>query len=283
MISLSSLSDFKFTDTAWCKGCGNFGIRRSLAGALSELDLEPHQVLVCSGIGQAAKMPHYLRVNALNVLHGRALPTAIGAKLANPQLTVIAEGGDGDGYAEGGNHFLHALRKNVDMTYLVHDNRVFALTKGQASPTTEPGRVTGYEPEGHRLCEFNPLTLAISLEAGFVARGYSADIDHLTWLIKEAVSYKGFSFIDILQPCVSFNKVNTYKWYGERVYQLEGGKGFGPSEAMERAQEWGERIPIGVFYRGNRSVYGPSGSDSKEPSKPEADRRDLVLSEFRLG
>jgi 2-oxoglutarate ferredoxin oxidoreductase subunit beta len=209
-----------------------------------------------SGIGQAGKLPHYTRGNVLNVLHGRTLPAAAGAKIANPELVVIAVGGDGDGYGEGGNHFLHSVRRNHDITYLVHNNQVYALTKGQASPTSDQGFVTKTTPHGAST----PLySLAVAIAAGgtFVARGFSSDIDHLVVLIKSGIQHRGFALIDILQPCVSFNHKNTHAWYKERVYKLEE-TAYRPSDrsaAMEKALEWGERIPIGVIYQRERPTF----------------------------
>jgi 2-oxoglutarate ferredoxin oxidoreductase subunit beta len=220
------------------------------------MDLEPHKVLMVSGIGQAGKLPHYTRGNVLNVLHGRALPAAAGAKMANPELAVIAVGGDGDGYGEGGNHFLHSVRRNHDITYLVHDNQVYALTKGQASPTSDRGFVTKTTPQG-APAPLNSLAVAIAAGGTFVARGFSGDVEHLAGLIKNGIKHRGFALIDILQPCVSFNHQNTHAWYKERVYKLEEAA-YKPSDrsvAMEKALEWGEKIPIGVIYRQERPAF----------------------------
>jgi 2-oxoglutarate ferredoxin oxidoreductase subunit beta len=234
---------------AWCPGCGNFGILEAFKLAMEKLGLKPHQYLMVSGIGQAGKLPHYTRGNIFNSLHGRAMPPAVGAKAANPDLTVIVIGGDGDGYGEGGNHTLHAMRRNHDLTYLVHDNQVYGLTKGQASPTSDTGYVTKTTPFG-ALPPVNPITLAITQGATFAARGFSGDIEHLAGLIAAGVKHKGFSLIDILQPCVTFNKLNTFAWYKERVYRL--GDKYDPADpvkALRKAQEWGRRIPIGVIYQ----------------------------------
>jgi len=250
------MTDYAGSQPAWCPGCGNFAILNALKKALVELDLEPQRVLMVSGIGQAGKLPHYTRGNVLNVLHGRTLPAAAGAKMANPELTVIAVGGDGDGYGEGGNHFLHSARRNHDITYLVHDNQIYALTKGQASPTSDQGFVTKTTPQGAST-PLNSLAVAIAAGGTFVARGFSGDIDHLVGLIKSGIQHRGFALIDILQPCVSFNHKNTHAWYKERVYKLEEAA-YRPSDrsaAMEKALEWGERIPIGVIYRQERPTF----------------------------
>ena len=250
------MTDYAGSQPAWCPGCGNFGILNAVKKALVELDIEPNRVLMVSGIGQAGKLPHYTRGNVLNVLHGRTLPAAAGAKIANPELTVIAVGGDGDGYGEGGNHFLHSVRRNHDITYMVHNNQVYALTKGQASPTSDQGFVTKTTPQGAPT-PLNSLAVAIAAGGTFVARGFSGDIDHLVGLIKSGIQHRGFALIDILQPCISFNHRNTYAWYKQRVYKLEE-TGYEPTDrsaALEKTQEWGERIPIGVIYRHERATF----------------------------
>ncbi len=246
------------TETAWCLGCGNFMILNALKKALFELELQPTKVLIVSGIGQAAKLPHYLKCNTFNGLHGRAIPPATAAKLVNPELTVIAEGGDGDMYGEGGNHFLHAIRRNTDITVLVHNNQVYGLTKGQASPTSEPGFVTKVQTEGVKMGMMDPLTVALSMGCGFVSRAFSGDIPHLVNVIKEAVRHRGFSLVDILMPCISFNKLNTFAWYKQRVKKLDE-NGHDPADkiaAYKRAEEWGDEIPIGIFYRSEHPSYG---------------------------
>ncbi len=251
------IADYAGLEPAWCPGCGNFSILKALNKALAELDLEPHQILMVSGIGQAAKLPHYTRGNVFNSLHGRALSPAIGAKIANQELTVIAIGGDGDGYGEGGNHFMHSARRNHDITYLVHNNQVYGLTKGQASPTSDAGTITKTTPEGSAN-PLNPLLLAIVCGATFVARGFSGDPDHLTGLIKAAINHRGFSLIDILQPCVSFNHKNTFAWYRERAYKLTEAGGYQQDDknaAMIKAQEWGEKIPLGIIYRAEQPTF----------------------------
>ncbi len=224
--------------------------------ALTLLDLKPFELLFVSGIGQAAKAPHYLRANVFNGLHGRALPVATGAKIANPHLTVIVESGDGCMYGEGGNHFLHAIRRNIDVTMVVHNNQVYGLTKGQASPTSMVGFVTKTQPAGVVAEPFNPVLVAIAMNAGFVARGFSGKIDHLSSLIQQGVQHKGFSLIDVLQPCVSFNHVNTYAWYNQRCYEISAD--YEPtdrSNAMKLAEEWGDKIPIGVIYKNDRPSF----------------------------
>ena len=252
-----SLEDYGTYETAWCPGCGNFPILRATRQALVKADLRPHQVLFVSGIGQAAKAPHYLNVNVFNGLHGRALPAATGAKLANPKLTVLVQSGDGCSYGEGGNHFLAAIRRNVDLTLLVHNNQVYGLTKGQASPTSEQGFVTKAQPHGVEAEPFNPVAVATAMRVGFVARGFSGMTDHLSDLIVEAILHKGFSLVDILQPCVSFNKVNTFAWYKKRCCDLP--QDYDPTDwnaAMKAAVEWGDKIPVGVISRNDKPVFG---------------------------
>jgi 2-oxoglutarate ferredoxin oxidoreductase subunit beta len=251
-----TVEDFGNFETAWCPGCGNHSLLQALKKALADEGLKPHQVLLVSGIGQAAKAPHYLRANVFNGLHGRALPVATGAKLANPGLVVIAESGDGCNYGEGGNHFLAAIRRNINLTLLVHNNQIYGLTKGQASPTTGEGFITKAQPEGVPSVPFNPVAVAVAMEAGFVARGFSGFPDHLSGLIREAIRHPGFSLIDILQNCVSFNKVNTFAWYKKRCTPLpDDYDPFHWEGAMGRAREWGDRIPIGVLYKNNRPPF----------------------------
>ena len=253
------IKDFGDYETAWCPGCGNFNLLDAVKEALAEKDLEPHEVLFVSGIGQAAKTPHYLNANVFNGLHGRALPVATGAKLANPDLVVIAESGDGCMYGEGGNHFLAAIRRNINITVLVHNNQIYGLTKGQASPTSDRGVVTVTQPGGVVSEAFNPLATAVALHAGFVARSFAGMKDHLVKTITEAINHKGFSLVDILQPCVSFNKVNTFKWYKERCKELS--SDYDPSDwaaAIERSQIWGDEIPVGVIYRNERPSFEES-------------------------
>jgi 2-oxoglutarate ferredoxin oxidoreductase subunit beta len=254
------LGDYRGGETAWCPGCGNFGILASVRKALVKLEKTPHEVLIVSGIGQSGKLPHYMKCNTFNSLHGRTLPPATGAKVANHKLTVLAVGGDGDTYGEGGNHFIHAIRRNPDITMIVHNNQIYGLTKGQASPTSDLGMKTKVQTHGVFQTPFDPLSVAISLDCSFVSRGFSGDVQHLSNLISMAIQHKGFSLVDVLQPCVTFNKLNTFKWYKERVYKLEE-DGYSPDnriQAFEKSLEWGEKIPIGVFYKRD----GPSFQDN---------------------
>jgi 2-oxoglutarate/2-oxoacid ferredoxin oxidoreductase subunit beta len=236
------------TDTAWCPGCGNFSIRDCLEKALQELPIPNKNIVLTSGIGQAAKMPHYLEVNYFNGLHGRSLPLAVGIKLARPDLTVIAYSGDGCNYGEGGNHFIHTIRRGLDITILTSNNQVYGLTKGQSSPTTDLSVKNALAPQGNQNIPLNPISLAITMGVPFAARGYAGERDHLKELIKEAIMFKGTALLDILQPCVTFNKINTYQWYRERIFKLE--KPLSDRyEALKIADLWGDKIPIGIIYR----------------------------------
>jgi 2-oxoglutarate/2-oxoacid ferredoxin oxidoreductase subunit beta len=241
---------FMTSDTAWCPGCGNFSILACLSRALNELGRDPHEVLMVAGIGQAAKIPQYISANCFCGLHGRALPAAAGAKIANEQLTVIVSTGDGDSYGEGGNHFIHNIRRNIDITHFVHDNQIYGLTKGQASPTTEIGQVTDAQPDGSHNNPLNPVLLALAVGAGFVARAFSGDQEQLVTIMKEAITYRGYALVDILQPCLSFNKVNTFANTSSRVYHLP--ETHDPTDrqaALIAALETGEKIPTGIFYK----------------------------------
>jgi 2-oxoglutarate ferredoxin oxidoreductase subunit beta len=243
-------------ECAWCPGCGDFGILAALKQALAELNLLPHQVVISSGIGQAAKLPHYINVNGFNGLHGRAVPPAVGIKLVNKDLKVIINSGDGDSYGEGGNHLLHNIRRNIDITHFVHDNQIYGLTKGQGSPTTEKGQKTSMQFDGTNIEAFKPLAFAITAGATFVARSFSGDKEHLVGIMKQAILHKGYSLVDILQPCVTFNHVNTFKWYKENTYKLD--ESYNPSdkfEAIKKAMEWEDKIPLGVIYKEEKMEY----------------------------
>lgn len=247
--------DFLVSDPAWCPGCGNFAIRKALAGALAELELSPHEVVLCSGIGQAAKIPHYVHVNGFNGLHGRALPPALGIRAANTSLKVIVESGDGDSYGEGGNHLIHTIRRNPDIAHFVHNNQVYGLTKGQASPTSDLGMVTGTQVSGVSTPPLNPLALALIMGAGFVARCFSGEPEHLQVVMRAAMEFPGYALVDILQPCPSFNKVNTFKWYRERVHIVEGHDSSDWQAALGVSRQWGDQIPLGIFYSVPRPTW----------------------------
>ncbi|WP_409228156.1 2-oxoacid:ferredoxin oxidoreductase subunit beta [Gudongella sp. SC589] len=248
--------EYNLYDPSWCPGCGNFMIRKALKQALEELEIPPHMAVVVTGIGQAAKMPHYIGTNGFNGLHGRALPPAIGIKLSNKELTVIAESGDGDTYGEGGNHFIHTIRRNVNIAHFVHDNQIYGLTKGQGSPTTAMGQVTTLQFDGVKIEPVKPLALSLTMGAGFVARGFSGDVPQLVELMKEAIQYKGYAHLDIFQPCVVWNKVNTFQWYKDRVYKLPEDYDYTDfNAAYEKSLEFGDKIPTGILYKVEKETY----------------------------
>ncbi len=265
--------ELKDIDVAWCPGCGNFTIWKVLKETLTELEINPREVVFVSGIGQAAKMPHYLRCNVFNGLHGRALPPATAIKTANPNLVVIAESGDGDMYGEGGNHFIHTIRRNPDIVNIVHNNMVYGLTKGQASPTSRQGFVTPVQVNGVIMQPFNPLTVAIALDASFVARTSTVDTEKMKMILKKAINHPGYAMVDIFQPCVSFNKVNTYKWFKEHTYYLEEEYDYqNRSDAFNRALET-EKMPLGIFYLNrNKKIFEQSLSVYRDNNTPVINR-----------
>lgn len=241
----------------WCPGCGNYGIWSSLKKTFIKLYLMPHEILIVYGIGCSGNGANFIKTYAFHALHGRALPVATGAKLANHKLNVIITGGDSDGVGIGGNHFMHTCRRNINMTYLLHNNKVYGLTTGQTAPTSDKGFKTKSTPSGVLEKPVNPVLLALASGATYVARGFSGDTSHLSEIIKKAIKHKGFSFIDILQPCVTFNKQNTYDFYREKIYKLDEIKGYDKSdlnEAIKRSMEE-EKIPIGIFYQVERPLY----------------------------
>jgi 2-oxoglutarate ferredoxin oxidoreductase subunit beta len=245
-------------ENQWCPGCPNFGILTAMKNALMALGKKPEEICLVSGIGQAAKLPHYLKCNFFNGLHGRTLPIAVAINIVNPKLTTIVVTGDGDCYGEGGNHFLHTIRRNPNITLSVHNNQIYGLTKGQASPTTEPGDRTRLQLEGVEVESLQPLEIALLHGCPFAARGYAGDIKHLSDLFAEAISFKGFSYVDVIQPCISWG-THPVSWYRERIYRLP--PDYNPhdkGEALKRAAEWGEGIPIGVIYRDDspQKIFG---------------------------
>lgn len=240
--------DVEGIDIQWCPGCGNFSILKILKQTFAELELKPEAIIIISGIGQAAKTPHYLKANCVHSLHGRALPIATSIKAVNPNLVVIAEGGDGDMYAEGGNHFIHTIRRNPNITNIVHNNMVYGLTKGQASPTSQIGFKTPVQVDGVFEEPFNPIAVAIALDASFVARAFVGDQAKTVEILKKAIQHKGYALVDLFQPCPSFNKINTYQWFKEHIYYLE--DSYDPTnrlEAFKRATEK-DKFPLGILY-----------------------------------
>ncbi len=251
------MSKFDFEhklDIAWCPGCGNFPLRQSILKALDELDLEPTNVVFTSGIGQAAKMPQYIDASYFNGLHGRAMPVAQAIQSVNPELTVIAEGGDGDMYGEGGNHFIHNVRRNPNLTHIVHNNMIYGLTKGQASPTSPKGLKTSVQFTGVYNEPINPIVLALSLGASFIGRAFTGDVEQTKEVIKAAITHKGYALVDIFHPCVTYNKVNTFQWYKNHTFWLD--ESHDPSDfdnAMKLAQDQ-ENMALGVLYKNENTV-----------------------------
>lgn len=240
--------DVENADIAWCSGCGNFSILSTLKIVLAELEIDARELVLVSGIGQAGKLPHFLKSHTYNSLHGRSLSPATAIKAVNKDLKVIVTSGDGDMYGEGGNHFMHTIRRNPDITCIVHNNMVYGLTKGQASPTTLRGMRTSFQVEGVSEEPFNPLVVALALDASFVARTFSGDIEHMKETFKSAINHKGFSLVDVFQPCVTFNKINTYQWFKENTYHLEDFHDpYNKNEAFKRVTEK-NKYPLGIFY-----------------------------------
>lgn len=268
-------------DIAWCPGCGNFSLLKILKQALAELQISPEQLVMVSGIGQAAKEPQYMRTNYFNGLHGRALPPATAIKAVNPELTVVVDSGDGDIYGEGGNHFIHAIRRNPDITCIVHDNMVYGLTKGQAAPTSQEGFKTPVQTEGVFEEAFNPIAVAIAMDAPFVARASCGDPGPAKEIIKKALQHKGFALVDVFQPCVTFNKLNTYQWFREHTYYLEDSyQPFDRAAAFKRAIET-DKLPMGIFYMNpGRKTFEENLAayhQDREPVwKREPDRREKL-------
>ena len=238
----------------WCAGCGDYGLLSVTTRALASFGYQPNEVVIISGIGCSSSFPHWTTAYGIHILHGRALPAALGVKMVNPRLKVVVVGGDGDGLGIGVGHFVHAARRNLDITYMIMNNQIYGLTMGQTSPSSQIGHKTVTSPDGADEHPVNAVALALGAGASFVARGFTGHTKHLRPLVEEALRHKGFAFIDVLSPCVTFNRLNTPAWYKERIYSLEE-QGHNPSDIATgflRAQEWGDKIPIGLFYRTER-------------------------------
>ncbi len=245
------------TKPTWCPGCGDFGVVAAVEMAVKRLKIPSHNVVVVSGIGCSSNLPHFLSSYGFHGIHGRAIPVAEGIRWANHGLTVIATGGDGDGFGIGAGHFVHAMRRNVDLTYVTMDNQIYGLTTGQASPTSSLGQKTKSTPDGVIENPIEPVALALASGATYVARGFSGDVKQLADLVAGGIQHKGFSFVDVYSPCVTYNKLNTFDFFRQRVYKLESA-GHDPSDivkAWQRALEWGDKIPIGLFYQTDRPTY----------------------------
>ncbi len=245
------------TRPTWCPGCGDFGVVAAVEGALKRLQIPPQNVVIVSGIGCSSNLPHFLSSYGFHAIHGRCLPVAEGIRWANHGLTVVGTGGDGDGFGIGAGHFVHAMRRNVDLTYVTMDNQIYGLTTGQASPTSTMGQKTKSTPTGVIERPIDPIALALASGATYVARGFSGDVKQLTDLVAGGLQHHGFSFVDVFSPCVTYNKLNTFDFFRQRVYKLESA-GHDPSDpvaAWQRSLEWGDKIPIGLFYRTERPTY----------------------------
>ena len=250
--TLLKVKDFKpEVHPDWCPGCGDFGVLTALYQACAQLQIPPDELMVVSGIGCSSNLPGFIRSYGAHTLHGRLLPFATGCKLANQNMTVVGTGGDGDGYGIGLNHFIQGMRRNIDVTYIVMNNEIYGLTTGQVSPTSETGMKTKTSPHGNLEGMLNPMALALAAGCGFVARGFSGQPKHLVELYKAGIQHNGFALIDVFSPCVTFNKLNTYQYFRDRIYKLEDEEHDTGSfhAAMDKALEWDPKIPIGLFYR----------------------------------
>jgi 2-oxoglutarate/2-oxoacid ferredoxin oxidoreductase subunit beta len=270
----------------WCPGCGDFGVVAAVEMALKRLQIPSQNVVLVSGIGCSSNLPHFLNSYGFHAIHGRAVPVAEGIRWANHGLTVIGTGGDGDGFGIGVGHFVHAMRRNVDLTYVTMDNQIYGLTTGQASPTSRMGQKTKSTPTGVIEEPIDPISLALASGATYVARGFSGDVKQLADLVAGGIQHHGFSFVDVFSPCVTYNKINTFDFFRQRVYKLESA-GHDPSDlvqAFARSIEWGDKIPIGLFYR----VEKPTYEDLEEvlaagplaQQKAGLKGRDAILDEF---
>ena len=255
---MMELSKYKSeTRPDWCPGCGDFGVLNSLTQAVANLNIDPKDLLVVSGIGCSSNLPGFINAYGFHSLHGRALPIATGVKLANPELNVVITGGDGDGYGIGLGHFIHAMRRNLDLTYVVMDNQIYGLTTGQASPTSAKNFATKSSPTGTIEEPINPIALALIAGATYVARGFSGDPKHLTELIQKGIQHKGFSLIDVFSPCVTWNKTNTYDYFRQKCAKFNG-PDFNTSnfdQAFAKSRETDPKLPIGLFYETQKPTY----------------------------
>lgn len=277
MIELPIQTYDSIVDPDWCPGCGDFGVLKALKVGAGKLGIKAKDLVVISGIGCSSNLPGFIHTYGVHSLHGRAVAVAEGIKLANHDLNVVITGGDGDGYGIGIGHFIHAMRRNIDITYIVMNNQIYGLTTGQASPTTMKDMRTKSTPRGNVEMPINPIALALVSGATYIARGFSGVPDHMASLIAGGIAHRGFSLIDVFSPCVTYNKLNTYPWFKERVYKLEDEAGYDVKDAdaaVQKSFEWGDRIPIGLFYKGDLPTY--------EDSEPAFKQGPLVNHELGL-
>ena len=280
--------DLKGIEIHWCPGCGNFSALKIMKDALTELNIAPKNLVLVSGIGQAGKFPHFMKAQSYNGLHGRYLSAALGIKAANPELTVIAVSGDGCTYSEGGNHFIHTIRYNPDIVNIVHNNQVYGLTKGQASPTSQLGFITKVQVFGVINEPLNVVAMAIALNASFVARAFVGDSEKTKHILKQAINHKGYALIDLLCPCVSFNRINTFQWYKENSYYIEDSHDpYDQEKAMKLALN-SSKFPLGILfinhkrrpYEENLRIYD---TDKRPLYQRDLDRKKFneILNTFR--
>ena len=286
---MRSKQEYQLEDPTWCPGCGIYAIFESLKSAAASLNIAPEQMVIVSGIGCHGRLNNYFNAYGIHGLHGRVLPMASGIKLVNPELVVVGVSGDGDAYSIGLNHFIHALRRNISITYIVVNNQMFALTQGQTSPTSSMGFISRSTPYGSKEFPLDGLRLALASEGSFIARGFSGEPRMLTSLIKKALSRKGFAIIDVLSPCVTQNKVNTYDWFKDNVFHLEEDPGFNP---RNKEHAWkrlisNPKIPLGLLYEEERPSFEelvlpgrmrPIAFDDLKMNKPKLDG---ILEKFR--
>lgn len=266
--------DVEGADVAWCPGCGNFSILKTLKETLAEMDIHPEDMVMVSGIGQAGKLPHYIRANVFNGLHGRSLPVSAAIRAVNPELIVFNVSGDGCTYGEGGNHLIHNIRRNPNIVNIVHNNMVYGLTKGQASPTSQLEFNTPLQVDGVFEEPFNPLAVAISLNASFVARAFSGDVQQTKEILKKAINHKGYALVDIFQPCVTFNKLNTFQWFKNNTYYLDESHDPHNRELAFKKSIETESYPLGVFYiNEERKIFEESLSAYKTDKTPMYQRK----------
>jgi len=276
-------------DPDWCPGCGDFGVLKSLKMAAARLAIKPKDLMVVSGIGCSSNLPGFIHAYGVHSLHGRAVAVAEGLKLGNHDLHVVITGGDGDGYGIGIGHFIHAMRRNIDITYVVMNNQIYGLTTGQASPTTMKDVRTKSTPRGNVELPINPIALALVSGATYIARAFSGEPEHMAQMIAGGIAHRGFALIDTFSPCVTYNKINTYPWFKQRVYKLEEESGYDPANvqaAFGKSFEWGDRIPLGVFFKDEQPIYEDSepalkqGPLAHQPLEMKQETFDSLLQEF---